>query len=217
MGKYDDSDDEEERRPRKRKRHRDATGRSTSPGRVIAIVVGGLVLASAVVLGVYKLTGKKLPFAKASVPAGWQQFTSEKGDFRGYFPGQVAETPVKMEGTVSLGGRVLMEYELLTIYAWEDKSRGVAIRVSVTRYKGPVAPEARSELLKTQSDPSMETVVRKITWSGRDAIDVSSPGGRSRTVYLERAELNVSIQGPNKTRAKPEDEDGFFDNFELLP
>ncbi len=224
MGKYDtDGDDWRGSRGRgdrdgeKRSRRWENTERTTSSRKIIAIVFGGLILAGLGVLGVYKLVGKKLPYAKSPAPAGWQQFTSERDGFRGYFPGEPVEVPVKMNGHVGMDGRVLMEHDSMTVYTWEDKSRGVTVRIAVNRYKGSVAPEAKEELMKAKSDPREQTTVRHITWSGRDAIDVTHPMGRSRTVYLERSALAVELLRTDRTQAKLAEADGFFDNLELLP
>lgn len=232
---YDEDDD-----PPPRRRPRKAGG--GGGGMVVALVViGGLLLLGGVGAGIYFLTGKGGVFAKkAPVPPGWKQYDYPQSGFRAHFPsepqavmtingpgglGGVGARPGRFGGGGFGGGGFggvddWSDVESAAVYTCGDAmfgapAGGVTVTVTVAWYRNGVPRAARDQLSRGGNAKFGDMETRRVRWLGGDAAEVIMGGSRLRVAYTDRAMVAVQIHGPNGQRAKPEEEEGFFDNFEL--
>ena len=56
---------------------------------------------------------------------------------------------------------------------------------------------------------------RRVPWLGEEALEIIHANMVTRVVYIGDTSYSAEITGPNGTRAKREEEAGFFDNIEL--
>lgn len=233
-------DDDEDDRPRKKKRRADddddyphdyarrrPRAKSGGGGKVALIVGGVLLLLVLVGLGVYFLTGKDSPFAKkAPVPPGWSQYSYD--GFRAYFPSQ--PQVMTMNAGFPVGGRGgggffgandVPEAESVAMYTCGNDifngptPGGVSITVSVTRFRNGVPRNLRDDLNRGGTGKFGNIESRRVRWLGSDASEIVMGNAVVRVAYTDKALIVAQINGPNGTRATPEQEAGFFDNFEL--
>ena len=240
----DDDDEDEDDRPRKKKKRsredddydhdlpRHKRGRAGSKGggggggKVAIIVIAGLLLLGGVGFGIYMLVGKNSPFAKrAPVPAGWKLFESPNHGFKGYFPSDPQLLMSVNGGFPAVGGAFpgmneLPEVESSSIYTCGDvlfggRTGGVSITVSVTRFRNSLPRNIRDDPGRIGGGKFGNAESRRVRWLGSDATEVVFGNIVARRVLTDKVQVEVQIIGPNGQRAKPEEEAGFFDNFEL--
>ena len=219
---YDD-DDEADERPR-RKRRRPAASRSGgggSGGRVAILVLGGLILLGGLGFGAYLLVGKGGVFAKKSpVPTGWKEYSYPQSGFKAAFPSEPAVFGANMQGGFGggqlPGGVEIPQIESTHSYTTGRFDRGVRVTVEVNRYRTPIPRASRDLVTRNGNSRFAGAGLRRVRWLGGDAIEMDVNGMLMRLAVLEKAVIVAQISGPNGARATPEEENGFFDNFELI-
>ncbi len=229
-----EDDDEEDERPRKKKRRRTADddddddppprkrrrkSGGVSAGIIVLAVVGGLLLVCGIGFGIYALTGKNSLFAKKTpVPAGWKEFSYPQDGFKAYFPSEPTTMGMNMQfgpGGALPGGGEIPQMESMRTYTTDGfggKDR-VSITVEVMRFRSSLPRAARDAMGNIGRFAGGSA--RRARWLGGDAAEMELGGTLTRIVYLDKMVVIVRITGPNGTRAKPEEEAAFFDNFEL--
>ena len=207
----DDDDDDDDPPPRKRRRK----SGGVSAGIIVLAVVGGLLLVCGIGFGIYALTGKNSPFAKRTpVPAGWKEFSYPQDRFKAYFPSE--PTTMGMNMQFGPGGGEIPQMESMRTYTTDGfggKDR-VSITVQVMRFRSSLPRVARDAMGNIDGRFAGGSA-RRARWLGGDAAEMELGGTLTRVVYLDKAVIMVQITGPNGTRAKPEEEAAFFDNFEV--
>ena len=226
--RYDDDDDD----PSPRRKRRQAAGGGGSGGIIALVVIGGLLLVGGIGFGIYYLTGKGSPLAKKTpVPAGWEQYSYPQDGIKAYFPKPPAQSTIPVNGLGGFGGGrfgggrfggggfgpgdELRDAEAVSSYTSGDWNDGVLINVEVIRYRSKVPSSMRDEIRKFPTTQFGGMEMRSVRWLGNDAIEQTHPGGIIRIGYTDKLVVMVSISGKNGTRATPEEEVGFFDNFEV--
>ena len=224
----DDDDDYEHDRRRKRRNARGGGGGGN--GGLIAIgVIAGLLLLGGIGFGIYFLTGKDSPLAKKTpVPAGWEQYSYPQDGIKMYMPKTPSQssTPVGAfggfgGGRFGLGGvdafgsrNDTRDAEALSEYSSGDWNDRIHITVVVLRYRNKV-PSAVRDQFRNVTDAQWGGVeTRKVRWLGSDAMEQTHALGVTRLVCTDRLVIMAMISGKDGNRAKPEEEAGFFDNFE---
>jgi hypothetical protein len=226
-----DDDDEEEDgdRPRKKKKKKSA---GMSPGVLVGIVLGGLLVLGGAGYGVYALVSKKSDSAggggngsgqKAAVPTSWVAYTAANDKFKAYFPAE----PKAL--TLPAGPGSVPGAESVTLHMSDmKKGDGKIVGIIVLRFK-PSATAAEREQAVTKFRQGMTDKGTKVTgpqtvnWGGQSAQELilseaSIKKGAGRLRYMTVDNLTyIGIIGTDAAgRAPAAEEDGFFDNFELL-
>lgn len=166
---------------------------------------------------------------KAGVPSGWKEFTSRKGGFKAYFPGDTSEADIKGDTTV---GKKKSDptYTGAHVQAVANDLSSSAVAVG---YKfGVNVPAAeRDRVMKefidgfrTPGEGSVRQVgQREVTWLGQKAketvLEISGAGGGGQTVIrtvVVGTTGYIGVVSAMSGRPKPEVENGFFDNFEVV-
>ncbi|QJW95255.1 hypothetical protein [Frigoriglobus tundricola] len=235
-------DDGDEERPRKKTRPRYAaddehdrprrTRRKSGGGAAVAATIGGLVLVAVIGAGAYLLAGKKAgeadaagsPFVKkAPVPAGWHLHTFPEDGLRAYFPAKPAVATQRPGGKAygvgwSVSDIVLVDVrdaEIITT-CYSGLGSGVETHVAVIRYRGRVPVGVRGEIRTQLTVEPNRTSTRTVKWLGNDALEQTNLlGSVQRVGYTDRLVVFASVSGGGSGRVRPEEEAGFFDNFEL--
>jgi hypothetical protein len=233
----DEDDDEDDDRPRRKRGRGAARGRSgASTGKVVAIVVGGLLLLGGVGTGGYFLFfTKSSPFSvvSASPPSGWKEYTYEDAGFKAYFPSEPRRVSDHSLGLLGeAGGRGLMiDY---TAHSFEDGS-ALTAGVYTRRVPPHITPEKAREIIYTQlenpagySNLGLRLIEsRTVTWMGhqvkefrvglpehlkrgRDAVIVQ------RCVVTDTYEIHAHIAMEDGRKLTSRTINGFFDNIEVL-
>lgn len=220
--KYADDDDDDDDQPKRKRRPNSGGG---AGGTMIAVcVIGGLVLLVGVGIAIYMFSGKGSPFAKkAPVPQGWQQHSYPESGIKMYLPNKPNEMTIPVNG-FQFGGAGfgkggfqtnadLQDAESLSVYAANADRNSVRTEVVVIRYRKEVPASVRDKIKnpKRMNDGNWQST----RWLGRDAAEEIRNDGVARILYFDKYILAARISGPNGQRAKPEEEAGFFDNFEL--
>jgi len=214
----DDEDDDDFERPRPRRRKS-----GWGAGAIVAVVLGGLVVLLGVGFGIYALVGG----GKARVPPGWVEFTSEQDSFKAYFPEKVRPRPGP--------GRLLIpDVESVTEYAVTPKGRTRdLVGVIVLKFDPGLSPERRDYALQSIREQVVERAYSKVSsprpvkWAGRSAQEfivedvLDNPGGRTgggliRLVATDTRIYIGLIGSLHGGRLGRDEENGFFDNFEIL-
>jgi hypothetical protein len=223
-----DDDDGDDDRPR-RKQQRKKSGMGT--GLVVAIVIGSILLLGGIGYGVYALVGGG---PKTPAPAGWKEYSYKDSGFKAYFPAEPKVLgDIKFnggggnafggDGFPNMGGAGDFMPESTISYTSADYSKKTAIiNVQAMRFRSKV-PSIVRESLDAGTRGAGQNVskqfgfeVNSVRWLGEKAVEMSSSVSVSRMVVVDNAMYTVTITGPNGGRAKPEEEKGFFDNFQLL-
>ncbi len=222
-----DDDDDDDPPPRKRRRK----SGGVSAGIIVLAVVGGLLLVCGIGFGIYALTGKNSLFAKKTpVPAGWKEFNYPQDGFKAYFPSEPTTMGMNMQfgpGGALPGGGEIPQMESMRTYTtggFGNKDR-VNITVEVIRFRSPL-PRAARDSMRNIDGRFAGGSAQRVRWLGGDAAEMELGGTLTRVVYLDKMVIMVQITGPIvtqaklgetavHTRAKPEEEAAFFDNFEL--
>jgi len=219
----DDDDDYEFDHPRRRRR-RKSGGRSA--GVIVAVVLGGLVLLGGIGFGVYYLVAK---VNKTAPPPGWKEFAYKNDNFKAYFPKEPRVLSQDVDGVGGRrgggafpgldGGAV----DSFTTYTCGDFNDPVHIQMQVVRFRSGVPSSVRDEMagglrdlqgLPGAAGAGFES--RSVRWLGEKATEITTPMGVMRIALTDKAVYWAVISGPNGSRAKPDEEKGFFDNFELI-
>ncbi len=214
----DDDDYEFDRRRRKRR-----AKSGTSAGVVVAIVFGSLVVLGGLGYGIYALVSKGGLFAKKTAPPnGWKQFSYEKDGFKAYFPDEPSVTSVDgfgpgFGGLNALGANMPSSFSM---YLPRDLFAPVHATAFVVRYSKPLPASerrtVRDSLLKNRDREFGEVRdIKSVRWLGVNADEVSTPRNVARIALVGNT-LYVAEIGANNGRATSAEENGFFDNFELL-
>jgi DNA-directed RNA polymerase subunit M/transcription elongation factor TFIIS len=237
-------EDDEDDRPRRKRRPRDEDDeydhdrkRKPSPKRktggalIAGLVVGGvLLLCVGAGLAVYLLGGKGGVFAKkAPVPPGWEEYKYPQDGFRLYAPKGANYTSVPVNELVGgFGGRPrfnngrwdwdnnLPAVERFATLGTGDWNAPAQVTVQVVTFRDRLPASVRDAVRRTPTNMAFGGVeMRAVKWLGYDAVEQTTPNGVTRVAYTDRHLVSATISGPNMTRARPEDEAAFFDNFEI--
>lgn len=193
----------------------------------MALVVGGLVLLGGLALGGYLLVGPGgVLAARAPVPPGWKQYDYPQSGFRAAFPGEPtvfgANVPGGFGGGPLPGGGEIPQLESMFSYrtgglgAFGVRGQsGTQVIVEVHRYRTSIPRASRDLMTRTGYGRFTGGSSNRVRWLGSSAFEMVMGGTLVRMVVLEKAVIVVQISGPNGVRARPEEENGFFDNFEL--
>jgi hypothetical protein len=193
-------------------------------GPIVAIVLGGLIVLGGVGFGVYALvsnndtgsggssTGGNR--AKAAVPTGWVLHTSTNGKFKAYFPKHPADTTTSSNG---LSVNMVI-------------SGGPRERLAVIVVAMPIPPQATgvnrdqlAELIRQgimQKQGNVRVVSqRSVTWSGQPALEMTLESSNKKALVVMRQVITETVMYfaffACSTGPSPDEEHGFFDNFEL--
>jgi hypothetical protein len=213
----DDDDDDDDDRPRRKKRR--AAG-GASGGIIALIVLGGLVLLGAVGFGIYALVGG----SKAPVPEGWVEYTSTEDKFRAYFPEKPEPRTIPtMEDGV----------ESITFYSSDVKiSTQRVVMVQVHKFEsGSTAAQREKVMEKIRKVPAEDKSKGRVSgphsirWAGYKAQefileDAPMPGGKRAggvvRFFATDTHAYIAVLVAEGGRMSRAEEDGFFDNFEVL-
>jgi hypothetical protein len=226
----EDDDDYEHDRPRKKPRRK--AGSRGSGGLIAGVVIGVMLTLAGVGFAVYMFAGKKSPFArKTPVPAGWELHSYPQDGFKVYLPKPPTHMSLPTEGfrrdfgggrggRFGMGGweiaNELPEPERAALVSSGDRRTDVRIELYVIKYRDKVPPAIRDELRRAVPGAKFGgTEMRTVVWLGNEAFEQAHPAGVLRVVCADRHLVLAAISGPNGGRARPEEEAGFFDNFEL--
>jgi hypothetical protein len=221
----DDDDDYDFDHPRRRRKRGSGSGKAFA---VAAIVIGSLAILGAIGYGIYALVSKKSgsdTVKKTAPPGGWKEYTYKKEGFKAYFP---SEPLIQDFGSQAIAG------ESMTMTAYAAKFPGDAaggIAVVVIRFPNGMLGPRMKELMMAEIRNRMVrgaaglSSPRPVTWAGYQGeevtIEESGAAGRGhgegvlRYIFTDSAAYFALI-GSDNGRLKPEVENGFFANFELL-
>jgi len=215
-----DADDDD--RPRRRSQNEDDAPPRRRPrkaggggaGKVIAIVLVGLVVLGGVGFGIYRMIGG----GKAPLPPGWKEYTYKDDNFKAAFPKepQVGRDPFGELGGfgADFGGGAASA----TTYTCGNFSEPLQIRVQVLRYKSGIPSQVRSRFAEARNNDGVEAKanIKTVRWLGVSATEASMPGVVNRIALTDNAIYVAVITSANGGKIKPEEEAAFFTNFELL-
>lgn len=225
-----EDDDDEDERPRRRRRK--PVGSGGGGGRVVFLVCGLLLLFGLCGGGLYFLTtkGGGVFAKKTPVPPGWKEYSYPQDGFKAYFP-SAPETLVNNHNPMRFGvppagagfggAPELAEVESVSVYTCGDalfggQPGGVSVTVTVQRFRNGVPRSLRDNVGKVSNAKFGNMQSRRIRWLGYDAGELVVGNLVMRVVYTDSAQITVQLAGPNGARVTPEEENGFFDNFQLL-
>ena len=188
-------------------------------------MLGNLVLLGGLGVGIYALVSKGGLFAKkAAPPTGWKQFSYEKDNFKAYFPSEPNVTSVDgFGGFAGVGALNVAGANMpssFSMYIPRNLFAPIHASVIVVRYSSPLSKTERSTMrdaiLKNRDRGYGEVKdIKSVRWLGVDADEVSTPRNLARIALVGNT-LYVAEIGTNNGRATSSEENGFFDNFELL-
>jgi len=232
----DDDDDDDRPRPKRKRsakddddyefdhsRRRPRRKSGMAAGAVVAIVLGSIVLLGGIGYGIYALVGGKggLLAKKAPPPGGWKQFTYAKDGFKAFFPSEPSVGSMDGFGgfaAVNMPGANMPGS--FSIYIPRNIFAPVHASVIVVQYRGSLSSAERNrmrDLILQQRghhfDDSKE--IKSVRWLGVDADEVVTPRNLVRIALVGNT-LYMAEIGADKGRASAADENGFFDNFELV-
>jgi hypothetical protein len=230
----DDDDDDDDRPRRRRGAERGRSGANT--GKVVAFVVGGLLLLGGIGAGGYFLFfSKSSPLAggNSSPPSGWKEYTYADAGFKAYFPNEPRRVMDDSPGRLDeAGGRGLMlEY---TAHSVENESALTAV-VYTRRIPPHITPEkAREIIYKEFENPARFPIVglrliesRSVTWLGHKVkefqLGMPEDARRSkdavivqRCVVTDTHEIHAQISAEDGRKLTSRTINGFFDNIQPL-
>lgn len=214
----DEDDDDDFDQPRKRKRKKKGLG----AGVIVAIVFGGLLVLGGIGYGIFALVGG----TKAAVPKGWVEYKSESDNFKAYFP----KKPESQTIPAGLGGDP--NAESISIHTLDpNEGERKIVAVIVIKFKSGAAETDREKAMKkfrqnfSDKRDSQVSAPRSVRWAGHRADEItieetgsgSKRGGGVMRYFMTDTRAYIAIIGSMTSgRMTREEEDGFFDNFELL-
>lgn len=235
----DEDEDDEDERPRKKKkryadddddydhdRKRKKPKRKSGGGALVAgLIVGGLLLVCVGIgVAVALFSGKGSILAKKSpVPPGWEEHNYPQDGFRAYMPKGAQYTSLGGDGWQP-GGRAVWGWDnnlppverMATLDTGWGANGGLHIDVMVIKFRDRLPSSVRDSLRRVPSNVNFGGAeTRTLKWMGRDAVEQTHNNAVTRIVYTDRLAIRATVIGPNATRAKPEEEAAFFDNFEV--
>jgi hypothetical protein len=181
---------------------------------VVAIVLVSLVALGGIGYGVYSLLGG----GKKGPPAGWKEYTYKDEGFKAYFP---QEPTVHRDKNV-FGGNAFGAGGAGSVSHFSCGKGGdsVRIEIEVIHFASGLPSQFRDAagskvegIASGIKVPGLET--RSVTWLGVKATEVTTPQGMMRLAITEKGMYQATI-GAGNGRAKPDEEAGFFDNFQLV-
>ncbi|MCI0700244.1 MAG: zinc-ribbon domain-containing protein [Planctomycetia bacterium] len=226
---YVDDDDEEDYARSKRRRARGGGGGS-GVGVIIAISLGAVLVLGGIGFAIWAIAGKGSPFAKKTpVPEGWKEYSYPTDGFKAYFPKEPQVMTMTADGFpmggMGMGGvgggggfpgtAEIREIESVSAYTCGQSADGIVVAVTIARFRNEVPKSMRDQLRHVRTMQHGEFEFRSVRWLGFDAAEVTTKSSLMRIVYTDRLMIHVQITGGKGTRAKPEEEEAFFDNFEL--
>jgi hypothetical protein len=226
--RYAADDDYDHDYPRKNARRRAGGGGGGNGALIAGLVIGGLLLLAGVGIAVYFIVGKGKDkdsdfVNRTPVPPGWKQFSYPTDGFKAYFPSepQVSTNPGRpRRGGAGFGwdddlGDVQSVSTYLTGFgAFGDRTQ-VVVMVGVARYRNGVPRSVRNKMDEVTDARFGGIESRRVRWLRHDAAEVVMGGMLMRLVCTDDALIVAQIHGSNGGRARPDEEAGFFDNFEL--
>ena len=188
-------------------------------GLIVAIVLGGILVLGGIGYGIYALVGG----GKAAVPKGWVEYTSKEDKFKAYYPEtpKSSSFPALKEGvesmTIHMSG-TLGGNKTVGVFVFKFSSGSTAAQ------RDTVMDDMRSSFAKDSGGKASEP--RSVRWAGHKAQEVvfeetRSAGGKKGgggviRYFATDTHAYIGIIGGESGRLKREEEDGFFDNFQLL-
>ena len=223
----DEDDDDEDDRPRRRRGA--ARGRSgTSTGKVVAFVVGGLLLLGGLGAGVYFLA-----FGKSSPPSGWTEYTYPEAGFKAYFPREPIQRSGESLGLLGELGGVGITYT----FNAHSTENGSAFTATVESRPLPthVPPDKAREIVNKLSEdmekspPSGMRLIeaRTVTWMGHKVRELrfGMPENARRdkdmviihrVVVTDTHQFIGGISTEDGRKLSSRTINGFFDNIQPL-
>lgn len=228
--RYADDDDEYDHdKPRIRSRRKSGSG-----GAIVgAFIFAGVLLLVGVGVAVYLIAankGSSSSAKKTSVPPGWTQYSYPNDGFKVYLPKPPDYQSLPIDGFGREFGRGragrgpfgwdfgndALEPDRATMLSTHAQQGELRIELIVIRFRDRVPASVRDRVRQITTDGQINGhEVRTVRWLGYDALEQSQPGGVVRLMIADRHLVAAVVHGPNGGRARPEDEAGFFDNFEL--
>jgi hypothetical protein len=193
------------------------------------VVFGVLILLGVVGYGIYAIANRNTLSGSDYVwkgprtppPPGWQQYTFAQDHFKAYLPVE----PNVFRGMQPPGSPFLADRssDFSTYFSSGSHylcgaSHTSIIGIKVYQLKPGVRLKGRWDTDMPPDGPLPMDMgdFRAITWFGTKAYQLSSKREASRYVLTDVGFFAVSITSRNGTRTTPEEENGFFDNFELV-
>ncbi|HEY1186351.1 MAG TPA: hypothetical protein VGE74_01785, partial [Gemmata sp.] len=105
---------------------------------------------------------------------------------------------------------------LLAEFTTEGQGDGAIVVVQIVHFGSGVPPHVRNKVDQINNTKWGDLETRHIRWLGSAACELSGNDGVARVVCTDRVVALAFITGANGRRAKPQEEAGFFDNFELI-
>jgi hypothetical protein len=240
----EDDDDDDYDRPRRRQRKRAGMGAGVLAAIVLGslLLLGGIGYGVYALLGgalapksappagwkeyTYKDDNFKAYFPKEPQLLGTMQFGRGNNPFGG------AGKPVGGGNLFGGGGNPFggmpanideyMPEAVSTYLAGDMFGDHVSINVQVMRYPSKVPSQVRDgfgadmprEARNMAKDLGVE--IKSVRWLGERATEMTMPNGVTRCTVVGKAVYIATISGAGGKRAKPEEEAGFFDNFQVL-
>jgi hypothetical protein len=238
--RHDDADDEGGGKKPVRKKRGAAKAGGGPPVALVLSIAGliGLAIVGFVAYAAYSASSKedaKGGGGKAAVPSGWKQVTANKGGFKAYFPADGKEDDAgppelppadkkkkKAEPPPYTAGVVMV--------ALPDESK--AATAMGFKFRPNVSEAEREKVVREFTDTFTKDPVgiglkvlgqRDVTWLGQKAKEtlVEGPATAGTIQFVIRqvtvgSNVYVAMIGAKGGRPTPEDENGFFDNFEVL-
>lgn len=222
----DDNEDDSDDRPRRKKRKRAA---GLAPGLIAAIAILGLLLVAGAGVGVYLIVNKKNVDAaakngdntggggraKAPIPTGWVPFTSPSKSFKAYFPKHPVGT------NASSGGN---EVEMAILGGPKERLAAIVVALKLPQGAGinqdQLAELMRQGVMKKQGRMRLVSQ-RSVTWLGRAGLEMTFEQANNMKGTLLVRQLTTdkymyfAFFGDSTGRPSPDEENGFFDNFEI--
>lgn len=229
--------DDEDERPRSRRRAAEEDDRpsrrrqkSGGTGKIIAIVLGSLLLLAGLGYGVYALVSRSGP--KTPPPPGWNEYTFKEANFKAHFPKQ----PTTLGGGGLGGGKGgggfggfgdnLGIDSHFVCTCGDMFSDPVSVQVDVMLFKSRLPSAVRDQYANMadtfnrpdikQFGAEMAIGAKSVRWLGESGTELVLPTGVMRMVAVDRGIYQATISGRGGRRATPEEEKAFFDNFVLL-
>ncbi|MCI0705273.1 MAG: hypothetical protein L0241_29795 [Planctomycetia bacterium] len=228
----DEDDDDDDDRPTKKKKKGKKKAAGISPVLIVGIAVGALLVLGGVGYGVYALAIKKKDDtantggggtpAKAAVPTGWVEHTSEKDKFKAYFPKQPLIGP-----DAPPGGFPGAKPKSVTAYAVGGPADDFRIILFVAQMQSGATPadiESVAEVFNQGWRGAANSKEGTATWASRPAkefvVEKKNIKGPSSGILVRQMSTDAAVYGVaifNRNGPVPSDViNGFFDNFELL-
>jgi hypothetical protein len=203
-------DDDDDARPRRRPRRKRS---GTNPAVVGLIVLGLIVLIGGGGYGIYMLVAGGTP-----PPPGWKEHEYKADNFKAYFPKEPRVTSMPNPGRA--GGEEFDAIESASVYVSGGFDDPVQVQMIVARFKPGMASSARDKL-KTKFREMVDKTGRagegkSVRWLGGSGDEFTSSSEVVRIVFTDTGIYAANVRGSKGSRAKPEEEKGFFDNVRLL-